>query len=454
MSSSGKDESQRMRRRFLRSLVGYGGASALLLTSPSLLASGARQVGLSRVSSEQGQTRLVFSLSEPVNYSLFPLPSPHRIVIDIERADWVNAAAQLPRDGLVRAVRSGRRDGDTLRVVLDLARQARPRSFLLPPDGQYGHRLVVDLLGSDVQESKPVKTVADSVAGKTRDLVVAIDPGHGGKDPGAVGRRGTREKDVVLSIARRLETMLRNEPGFDPVLVRSRDHYISLHERTRIARRKNADLFVSLHADGFKDPRARGASVFALSTRGATSEMARWLADKENAADLVGGISLTDKDDELASVLLDLSQTATIRSSLDVGERVLKRLGQYNRLHKQRVQQAGFRVLKSPDIPSILVESAFITNPGEERKLRTRHYQEQVARSVVDGVRDYYANLAPEGTLFARNGGGSYLIRNGDTLSGIASRYNISVSALRRANNLRDDTIHVGQRLQIPAAES
>ncbi|MEW6444860.1 MAG: N-acetylmuramoyl-L-alanine amidase [Pseudomonadota bacterium] len=411
------------RRRFLLGLLG-GGASLLWL--PESAYAGVRPVvdGGEASVSERG-TRLVFNLSSPADHKIFALSKPDRVVLDLsETALPKGLDLRLPEGAVVSRLRSGVQNGHDLRLVLDLHQPAKPSAIMLPdPDGK-GFRLVIDLahkpLGmpvgvtrteeaSRVVAEKPSARVAErtpepvpqaSRAG-LRDLVIAIDAGHGGKDPGAVGRDGTREKDVTLAIARKLESMLRAERGFKPVLTRNKDVFIPLRERTRIARKHKADMFISLHADAFSDPDARGASVFCLSLNGASSEAARWMADKENAADLVGGVSLNDRNDTLASVLLDLSQTASMQASLDAGQRVLTELGEVGSVHKRSVQSAGFVVLKSPDIPSMLVESAFISNPEEERKLRNPAHQEQVARSVFRGLHSYYASKAMEGTHFA-----------------------------------------------------
>ena len=318
----------------------------------------------------------------------------------------------------------------------------------MAPEGRYGHRLVIELEAGG--RPTPVLRVDD---GMERDLVIAIDAGHGGEDPGAIGRGGTKEKDVVLAVARRLAAEIDAEPGMRAVLVRTGDYFLRHRDRMERARRHRADLFVSIHADAFKNRRARGSSVYVLSQKGATDEAARWLAARENAADLVGGVSLDDKDDMLASVLLDLSQNASIGASLDVGDHVLKRLGHIGRLHKRTVQQAGFLVLKSPDIPSILVETAFISNPEEEQLLRSRTHQARISAAVLSGIREYFYANPPPGTWVAHNlhhRPREHVISRGDTLSGIATRYNVSLTALRRFNGLSGDRIRIGQVLRIP----
>jgi N-acetylmuramoyl-L-alanine amidase len=401
-------------------------------------------------------TRVVFDTSGPVTHKLFTLQNPDRLVIDVPAAQ---AKANMQTSGgMVKGIRAARNTPDTLRIVLDLKQAARPRSFNLTPNGQYGHRLVIDLYGDEsgtasaatTPTAKPeVKQALASQAGDVRDLVIAIDAGHGGDDPGAMGRRKTREKDVVLAIARRLARLVEKEPGMRPVLIREGDYYVGLRQRIVKARKHKADLFISIHADGFTDHRASGSSVYVLSRRGASSEMARVLAARENAADLVGGVSLDDKDDLLREVLLDLSQTATLEASFSVADNMLGELKRIGKTHKTSVQQAGFVVLKSPDIPSILVETAFISNPAEEQKLRDSGHQQQLATAMLHGIRDYFRKHPPPGTLVARQ----YVVKNGDTLSDIAQQFSVSLNSLRGYNGLKSDTLRVGDTLRIPPTQ-
>jgi len=408
-----------------------------------------------RMASGPDMTRVVLDLSHPVSHTVFTLDNPLRVVVDLHRANLDVARGNLPAAvGIVQRVRVANRDNGDARVVLDLSGPARPRTYPVPPDGPNGHRLVIDLDAPRTEES--VVTRASEARG--RDVVVAIDAGHGGKDPGATGRKGTREKDVVLSIARKLQRRLDSEPGMTGYLTRDGDYFLTLRQRIDRARAQRADLFVSIHADAFRNREARGSSVYVLSPRGATDEAARWLAERENSADLVGGVSLDDKEPLLASVLLDLSQSAAIDASTDVAKRLLEQLSAVGRLHRRDVQKAGFVVLKSPDIPSLLVETAFISNPAEEKQLRSERHQDLLAAALISGMRSYFYANPPPGTTLAMDGPpahrglSEYIIVRGDTLSGIAQRYNVSLRSLRRLNGLKNDRIRMGQVLQIPAS--
>ncbi len=396
------------------------------------------------------RTRLVFDISGPVEHKVFSLQGPDRVVVDFRDAVLVGEIGGLdPSDQLVANVRSAPRKETDLRVVFDLKSAARPKSFLLKPNSSYGYRLVLDLFSSAQNAAGSVGKSVASGPVAVRDVVVAIDPGHGGEDPGASGPRGTKEKDVTFAVAKRVARLIDRERGMRAVLVRSGDYYVGLRQRIKIARKHRADLFVSIHADAFQDDRVHGSSVYVLSRNGASSEAARWLAAQENAADLVGGVSLDDKDDLLASVLLDLSQTATLSASGDVAGDVLGELKRIGKTHKKRVQRAGFVVLKSPDIPSVLVETAFISNPAEERKLVRPEHQEALARAIARGIRNYFEKQAPPGTLLALR---KHVIAKGDTLSEIAMRYRVSVSSLMSANHLQGDRLIVGDTLRIPSA--
>lgn len=395
-------------------------------------------------------TRLVFDLSGPVQHTLFTLHHPERIVIDLTDSRLQASLAHLDySNSCIKAIRYARRNDHDTRVVLDLKAEVRPKSFVLKPQREYGHRLVIDLYNKDEDAPPtPVKQVEPS--DRPREVLIAIDAGHGGEDPGAIGRHGTREKDVVFGIAQKLQRLVEKERGMKPMMVRRGDYFVPLKRRVDIARKHNADLFVSIHADAFRKPQARGSSVYILSDGSATSEMARFLADSENNSDLIGGVSLDDKDDLTKMVLVDMLQNATIEDSHELASDVLSGLRHVTRLHKNRVEQAGFRVLKAPDIPSILVETAFISNPYEERKLRNAAHQMKLARAILNGIRRYFRTNAPAGTLLAR-ADRRHRIASGDTLSGIAERYRVSVSRLKKLNGLHDDdTLQIGQVLQIP----
>lgn len=470
-----------MRIRALVAIVG------LLLTTVTVDALAVTQVKSVRLWRAPDNTRLVFDLSGPVQHSVFTLSAPDRLVIDINGATLAAPLNVATSNTPISSVRSAQRTPTDLRVVVDLKKSVTPKSFTLAPNAQYGNRLVVDLYDQEADAiaasapspaPAPVQTPATTPAvpvtpaqpaiklppvpsGK-RDIVVAIDAGHGGEDPGASGSRGQHEKDIVLQIAQELQRQINTERGFRAELTRTGDYFIPLRKRTEIARKKGADLFVSIHADAAPSKAAFGASVFALSDRGATSETARWLADTENRSDLIGGagnVSLDDKDRMLAGVLLDLSMTATLSSSLNVGQKVLGNMGRITSLHKQRVEQAGFMVLKSPDIPSILVETGFISNANEAAKLATRSHQQALARSIHTGVRQFFQQNPPPGTYIAwlrdtgkiAAGPREHTVRPGETLAMLAVRYQVSVASLRSTNSLKTDELKVGQRLDVPA---
>jgi len=470
-----------MRIRALVAVVG------LLLTAVTVDALAVTQVKSVRLWRAPDNTRLVFDLSGPVQHSVFTLSAPDRLVIDINGATLAAPLNVSTSNTPISSVRSAQRTPTDLRVVVDLKKSVTPKSFTLAPNAQYGNRLVVDLYDQEADAiaataptppPTPVQTPATTPAvpvspaqpaiklppvpsGK-RDIVVAIDAGHGGEDPGASGSRGQHEKDIVLQIAKELQRQINSEKGYRAELTRTGDYFIPLRKRTEIARKKGADLFISIHADAAPSRAAFGASVFALSDRGATSETARWLADTENRSDLIGGagnVSLDDKDRMLAGVLLDLSMTATLSSSLNVGQKVLGNMGRVTSLHKQRVEQAGFMVLKSPDIPSILVETGFISNNNEAAKLATASHQQALARSIHTGVRQYFQQNPPPGTYVAwlrdsgkiAQGPREHTVRPGETLAMLAVRYQVSVTSLRSTNSLKTDELKVGQHLDIPA---
>ncbi|MEN8179727.1 MAG: N-acetylmuramoyl-L-alanine amidase [Pseudomonadota bacterium] len=416
------------------------------------------EVGSLRIWSAPDHVRLVFDADSQIDHKIFTLDNPHRVVLDLKNTR-ITKHLPDPEAGnkFIRKLRSATRNQRDVRVVLDLNRAVKPKSFRLKPNRQYGHRLVIDLYdrkGSAANRAtRPVKTVEE--AGQ-RDVIIAIDAGHGGEDPGARGKHGTYEKDVVLAISRHLVRMINQKKGMKGVLIRNGDYYLGLRKRIEKARLARADLFVSIHADAFRDSRVRGSSVYTLSRSGASNEAARWLAEKENSADLVGGVSLEDKDEMLASVLLDLSQIGTLEASSAAADRVLRELKKLGKTHKRRVQQAGFVVLKSPDIPSMLVETAYISNPDEERRLKSPVHQKKVAKALLNGIGSYFEYQPPPGSWLAamqmKKMAKRHVISSGDTLSEIARQYQVSLNRLRTANALKGDRIRIGQVLQIPGS--
>lgn len=352
-----------------------------------------------RVWASPDSTRLVFDLSESVKYKLFTLENPDRVVIDIEDAKFKTKFDQNSlADSRISRLRHGPREKG-IRLVLDMQAKVKPSSFMLAPNQAYGNRLVVDLAfqgTSKLTQTSKKPAEVDLGKMKTREFIVAIDPGHGGEDTGAIGlQHRLKEKDVVLSVSKKLQALINAQPGMKAFLIRSGDYYVGLRSRMSIAREKGADLFISIHADSFKDTRATGASVFVLSEKGASNEAARWLAESENRSDLIGGVKLEDKGDLLASVLLDLSQTASQTASHELATHLITNLGKVTNLHHKTVQRAGFMVLKSPDIPSVLVELGFISNQLGEKKLLSPSHQQALATALLSGVKAYAAKRPP-----------------------------------------------------------
>ncbi|MDB2360235.1 N-acetylmuramoyl-L-alanine amidase [Porticoccaceae bacterium] len=415
----------------------------------------AAEINSVRVWRAPDNTRLVFDVSGAIEYKVFSLDNPHRLVIDISNIINQPSVANLDfKNSPITKMRTAQRSAKELRIVLDLKSAVTPKHFTLKANEQYSNRLVIDLYDKKRNVSR---TVNELVKQSDRKIVIAIDAGHGGEDPGALGPQRMREKNVVLQISKRLEKLFDNDPNYKGIMVRKGDYYLAHRKRTQIARDNKADFFVSIHADAFTDPRANGASVYALSNQGATSEAARFLAKKQNNADLIGGataLNLGSKDQMLAGVLLDLSMTATMSTSLEAGAHVLRQMGSVARLHKKKVEQAGFLVLKSPDIPSLLIETGFISNPKEARQLRTADYQQRMAKAIFSGIDQYYTEHPPEGTLLAKVMKGKplkYIVARGDTLSEIASQYRISMAKIMRYNKMSSSTIRVGQEINIPS---
>jgi N-acetylmuramoyl-L-alanine amidase len=482
-------------------------------------------------------TRLVFDLSGPVEHKLADMPGENgqaqRIVITIQDSQFNADASKVNLANTPLARFDTEKNGSELKLVIDLASRTKPKSFLLPANNQYGNRLVLDLYDED---TKVEVAITKPPANGLRDVMIAVDPGHGGEDPGAKGPGNIYEKNITLAIAKELVKRINDTPGYSAFLTRTGDYYVSLRGRTQIARNKGADLFVSIHADAFKDSSAQGAGVFALSQRGATSETARWLAQSENEADLVGGVNLGDKDPMLQEVLLDLSMTATVATSLDMGDKVMDQMKKITKMHRGYVEQAGFVVLKNPDIPSLLIETGFITNVVEARNLSSPVFRSSLAKGIFMGIDNHFRAKPPMDTALAASRGGkvkptmdkiiskqdsdpivlqdpvieekeekkeivtevvvrrdtdaaqkaaseaddleklvaeksksikpptpkskpapaakktvTHLVKKGDTLTAIASRYKVSPTAIREQNKLPDQQVRIGQTLTIPA---
>ena len=425
-------------------------ALLLLLTSTAFAGSTVENV---RIWSENNKTRVVLDLSHSVQHSIFTLRGPDRLVIDLKDSRLAKTLTSMPTGtGAVRSIRSAIRADGQLRVVLDLNTAVRSRTFTAGPNATYGDRLVIDLQRAG--SLAPVKTASEGYR-PGRDIVIAVDAGHGGHDPGSSGRRA-KEKDIVLSVSKELARRINAEPGMRAVLIRDRDVFIDLKDRVKIAQRHDADLFISIHADGFRDTRANGASVFALNLDRADRVARETLSRRDKETVKVGDVVLNDKDPVLASVLYDLSQNAAMSASNDVGTRVSRQLSRVAKMHSHKVREKSLAVLTSAEVPSILVETGFITNPGEEKKLRDRGYQGRLANAILAGVRDYFYTNPPPDTQIAMDLKRQpakrvrYVVARGDTVSEIAERYNVRAADIRRANKLSSDKIRVGQTLSIP----
>jgi N-acetylmuramoyl-L-alanine amidase len=443
MKFIGGNRTNRLKRRELLKRIAQ--TSALIFLGPSQIAWGAKLMAV-RIWPAEDYTRVTLESDQALRVSHQLLTNPHRLVVDVEGLELNNTIKELvakvnSNDPYIAQVRVGQFQPKVVRLVFDLKESIQPQLFTLDPVSSYQNRLVFDLyptVANDplmelVRQSAkkeaaldaddPIGAIArresqkaeanksnklNEIAkpdGKTdnkdtkpsyrRLLTIAIDPGHGGEDPGAIGKRGSQEKDIVLAISRRLKQRIEAEPDMRSYLTRDGDYFVPLHVRVNKARRVQADLFVSIHADAFIKPNARGASVFALSQQGATSTAARWLANKENGADLIGGLNIKTQDKQVAQLLLDMSTTAQIKDSLKLGDAVLKQIGGFAKLHKSQVEQASFAVLKAPDVPSILIETAFISNPEEESRLNDHEYQEQIAQAILKGIRSYFAKNPP-----------------------------------------------------------
>lgn len=481
--------------------------SGLLLLILSWSAQATEVQGM-RVYRSPDSTRVVFDLSAATDYRVERLPptadKPERLLIELKNTTARIDTGKLPlQDTPVSQVRFGQHNDFDLWTVLDLKTPVNPKSFLLKPMGGYGYRLVVDLF--DQPAALPVPTAAPSAPAPTpepvapatpapvapsplRDILVVIDAGHGGEDPGAIGPNRLREKDITLRIAKQLAAVINEHPGYRAELTRTGDYFIPLQGRSKIALDKKADLFISIHADAFSNTRASGASVFAWSQRGATSTTAQFLADSENLSDLVGGADPSAVDNMLANVLVDLSIDGVVNYSLGMGSDILREIGTITKLHKRHVEQAGFMVLKSVTVPSLLIETGFISNPGEAKRLSDPDYQAQLSRAIFKGINRYFARVPPPDTHIAAQQGGKaivytppprvaepaytppvfsrpeekianksgpairvHVVKRGESLSSISARYNVTIAAIKKHNKLKNSTVYVGQKLKIPS---
>ncbi|MCF2849819.1 N-acetylmuramoyl-L-alanine amidase [Pseudoalteromonas sp. ACER1] len=415
-----------------------------------------------RVWPSPDSTRVVFDLNDKPDFSYFMLKNPARLVIDLKNTDKLDSLPAIPqKHQIVSKLRYSKpKDSKSVRFVFELARASKPVVFALLPTDPYKHRLVVDLVDK-TPKAEPVVSTNTSVKkrelNQERDIVIAIDAGHGGEDPGSIGPSGTYEKDITLQIAKRLERMIDAEKGMISRMVRRSDYFVNLNTRTSIARKKKADFFVSIHADAFTSPQPNGASVWVLSLRRANSEIGKWIEDKEKHSELLGGAAGVLKDTAsekyLAQALLDMSMDHSMKTGFSVAEEVVSELRKVAKMHKKRPQAASLAVLKSPDIPSILVETGFISNPREERMLKTAQHQERLAKAIFTSIKNYYMKNPPDDSLFAKLKSQfptKHKVRPGESLSILASRYNTSVSKLKTANNLKSNTLFIGQELDIP----
>ncbi|WP_111979895.1 N-acetylmuramoyl-L-alanine amidase [Algibacillus agarilyticus] len=398
-------------------------------------------------------TRVVFDLSEKPTFSYFFLTKPDRLVLDIlNTGKGLDLNSVVLKGDLVKKIRySTPKEKNARRIVIELNNKATANLFSLLPTSPYGDRLVIDI-NNEGAVSNAYKTVADTT---NRDLVIAIDAGHGGEDPGSIGAKGHYEKKVTLQIAQKLNNILAKEKGIKPVMIRTGDYYVGLNARSELARKHKADLLVSIHADAFTSPQPRGASVWMLSMKRANTEIGRWIEQKEKHSELLGGaaeiIGDTQNERYLAKALLDMSMEHSIATSFDVSNKVVKELKRVTKLHKTQPQTASLAVLKSPDIPSILVETGFISNPSEEKLLNQREHQTKLATALYRAITQYFRTNPPDGTLYASlYQGREYTVRKGDSLSVLAARYAVSISELKKANRLKNDSLRIGQTLKIP----
>jgi N-acetylmuramoyl-L-alanine amidase len=413
-------------------------------------------------------TRLVFDVSDPVSYELFALDNPHRLVIDIANSELKDELSDVVlADTPIKRIRSGIRDNNNMRIVIDLNAKIKPTAFTLEPSDELGNRLVVDLYDTETDSINPVtigSPIVPLALDDRRELVIAISAGHGGEDPGSIGYDGRiKEKNVTLAISKNLRDQLDAIPGYRTVMIRDSDYYVELRRRPQIARDQRADLFVAIHADWYRSDRANGVTIYALSGDRADRENARRVAEKENGSDLLGGVggdlSIDSLDDDVALTLVSLQMSWSMEQSLSAGTSILESLDVVTRLRRDKVQQASFQVLNSPDIPSILIETGYLTNPEEAKRLNSPSFQKTMAQAIAQGIMNYFYKAPPEGTLVAwqkKNGitGGTYTVKSGDSLSEIASRYGMSVASLKSLSGISSDVIQIGQELKLQGKTS
>lgn len=407
-------------------------------------------------------TRVVFDMSSKPDFSYFMLKNPLRLVIDLQNTQQAKYLPSVPKKhNLISKLRYSKpKKKNSTRVVFELTGVVKPVVFALAPTGPYKNRLVVDLYSKKQKSFSVDKSTAKKrTRTADRDIIIAIDAGHGGEDPGSIGPAGTYEKNITLQIAKRVARLVDKEPGMKARLIRTGDYYLKLNTRTAHARKKRADFFVSIHADAFSSPGPNGTSVWVLSLRRANSEIGKWLEDKEKHSQLLGGaadlIKDTANEKYLAKALLDMSMDHSMKTAFQVADEVVKELKSVSKLHKKRPQAANFGVLKSPDIPSILVETGFISNPKEERKLNTAQHQQRLAQAIFYSIRNYYKRNPPDDSLFASLKNTKPLrhkVKSGESLSVLASRYGTTISALKKHNQLKKNTLYIGQILMIPKA--
>ena len=429
---------------------------ALVITLVSFVSAGENNIDGLRIWPSPASTRIVFDLSESPKYSYFTLSKPDRLVIDLENTSGEFDFQQITNNSkLIKKIRhSTAKNNQSIRVVIELSKKLQTNIFALPPTAPYRDRLVVDL--NDKDKPPPQVLLSTHSLGSSRDIIVVVDAGHGGEDPGSIGGAGSYEKDVTLSVAKKLAALINKEPGMRAIMTRTGDYYISPNQRPALARKHKADLFVSIHADAFTTPQPNGASVWVLSVRRANTELGRWMEKTERHSELLGGaaevIQDTLNERYLTEALLDMSMDHSMTTSYDLGRLVIKQLKGVTRLHKRTPQAASLAVLTSPDIPSILVETGFISNPREEKNLNWLKFREQLAQSIFTGVKLHFKKAPPDGSLWAKlkRDKRTHKVRSGESLSLLAQRYNVRVSQLKEANNMNSDVVIIGQILTIP----